>query len=75
MSSPTPPSKEPKELSNEVRMVIAFVLMGLILVVTPWAYRKLGITPPPSADQKTSATSAANVRRSSKRKKSARSWW
>ena len=50
MSSPTPPSKEPKELSNEVRMVIAFVLMGLILVVTPWAYRKLGITPPQSAE-------------------------
>jgi YidC/Oxa1 family membrane protein insertase len=55
MSSPTPPSKEPKELSNEVRMVIAFVLMGLILVVTPWAYRQLGITPPASADPKTSA--------------------
>jgi YidC/Oxa1 family membrane protein insertase len=57
MSSPTPPKKDSKELSNEVRMVIAFVLMGLILVVTPWAYRKLGITPPPSADQKTSAAS------------------
>jgi len=27
-------------------MVVAFVLMGLILVVTPWAYKKLGITPP-----------------------------
>src|SRR5580700_10322937 len=59
MSSPTPPKKESKELSNEVRMVIAFVLMGLILVVTPWVYRKLGITPPPSADKKTSATAAA----------------
>ena len=33
MSSPTPPGKDSKELSNEVRMVIAFVLMGLILVV------------------------------------------
>ena len=52
MSSPTPPNKSPKELSNEVRMVLAFVLMGLILVVTPWAYRKLGITAPQSADQK-----------------------
>jgi YidC/Oxa1 family membrane protein insertase len=30
-------------------MVLAFVLMGLILVVTPWAYRKLGITAPESA--------------------------
>jgi len=36
-------------MSNEVRMVVAFVLMGLILVVTPWAYRKLGITPPQPA--------------------------
>lgn len=60
MSSPTPPNT-PKEMSNEVRMVIAFVLMGLILVVTPWAYRQLGITPPPPADQKqnTAAKKAA----------------
>jgi len=34
-------------------MVVAFVLMGLILVITPWAYKKLGITPP--ADTKTTA--------------------
>src|SRR5580692_3266556 len=61
MSSPTPPKKESKELSNEVRMVIAFVLMGLILVVTPWAYRKLGITPPPSADKKASAEKKAGA--------------
>ena len=46
MSSPTPPKKEPKELSNEVRMLLAFVLMGLILVVTPYVYRKLGLAPP-----------------------------
>jgi YidC/Oxa1 family membrane protein insertase len=39
-------------------MVIAFVLMGLILVVTPWAYRQLGISPPPSTDQKQAAGSA-----------------
>jgi YidC/Oxa1 family membrane protein insertase len=55
MSSPTPPNKDRKELSNEVRMLIAFALMGAILVVTPWAYRKLGITPPPTAEQKTAA--------------------
>ncbi len=36
-------------------MVLAFVLMGLILVVTPWAYRKLGLTPPETQD-KTAAT-------------------
>jgi YidC/Oxa1 family membrane protein insertase len=62
MSSPTPPRKEPKELSNELRMVIAFVLMGLILVVTPWAYRKLGITPPPS-ESKTSATQTSPAKK------------
>jgi len=39
-------------------MVIAFVLMGIILVATPWAYRKFGITPPVPADQKASAGQA-----------------
>jgi YidC/Oxa1 family membrane protein insertase len=60
MSSPTPPKKETKELSNEIRMLIAFVLMGLILVVTPWAYKRLGITPPPAADQKTASTKTSS---------------
>ena len=48
MSSPTPPDKNrKKELSNEIRMLIAFALMGAILLVTPWVYRKLGVAPPP----------------------------
>lgn len=42
MSSPTLPNKPKKELSNELRMVIAFGLMGLILIGTPYLYRKLG---------------------------------
>ena len=45
MSSPTPPNKEKKEIPNELRMVIAFVLMGLILVATPYIYKKIGIIP------------------------------
>ena len=50
MSSPTPPSKNGKELPNEVRMLLAFVLMGIILVATPWVYKRLGIvTPQPAA--------------------------
>jgi YidC/Oxa1 family membrane protein insertase len=49
MSSPTPDRNSPKELSNEVRMIIAFVLMGLILVATPFVYRKLGLAPPEPA--------------------------
>ncbi len=42
-------------MSNEVRMLIAFALMGAILLVTPWVYRKLGVAPPPP-DSKTQAT-------------------
>jgi YidC/Oxa1 family membrane protein insertase len=49
MSSPTPPKKETKDLSNEMRMLVAFVLMGLILLATPYVYRKLGLTPPEPA--------------------------
>jgi YidC/Oxa1 family membrane protein insertase len=45
-------------MSNEVRMVIAFVLMGLILVVTPWAYRKLGISPQPPVTRKQTPAAA-----------------
>lgn len=36
-------------------MVLAFVLMGGILLVTPWAYRKLGLTPP-ETQSKTAST-------------------
>jgi YidC/Oxa1 family membrane protein insertase len=60
MSSPTPPDKNrQKELSNEVRMLIAFALMGAILLVTPWVYRKLGVAPPPP-DSKTQAVQKTN---------------
>jgi len=45
MSSPTPPKKDRKEIPNELRMVIAFVLMGLILVATPYVYKRIGILP------------------------------
>src|SRR5271170_3465555 len=49
MSSPTPPKSERKEMSSEIRMVLAFVLMGLILLATPYAYKMLGIAPPVAA--------------------------
>src|SRR5579863_9563685 len=61
MSSPTPPDKNrPKELSNEVRMLIAFALMGGILLATPWVYRKLGVAPPPP-DAKTQTAQKAST--------------
>jgi len=41
-----PKAKFLKELPNEARMVIAFILMGLILVATPYLYRKFGLIPP-----------------------------
>ena len=43
-------------------MVIAFILMGLILLGTNWAYRKLGITPP-SAEAKTSAIQTSSAKK------------
>jgi YidC/Oxa1 family membrane protein insertase len=49
MSSPTPPKKDRKEYSSEARMLFAFVLMGLILLATPYVYRMLGVAPPPPA--------------------------
>jgi YidC/Oxa1 family membrane protein insertase len=42
MSSTNPPKKE---LSSEVRMLIAFGLMGLILVGSNWVYHKMGLIP------------------------------
>ena len=51
MSSNTPTNKK-TELPNEVRVLLAFVLMGLILLATPWVYRQLGIAPPPQPAKK-----------------------
>ena len=64
MSSPNSPTGPPdknrtKELSNEVRMLIAFALMGAILLATPFVYRKLGVAPPPT-DAKTQAAQKTN---------------
>ena len=39
-------------------MVVAFVLMGLILLATPWVYRRLGLAPPEET-KKTAATTDA----------------
>jgi YidC/Oxa1 family membrane protein insertase len=52
MNETVPKPKSRKELPNEVRMVIAFIFMGLILVATPYVYRKFGLIPP-EAQKKT----------------------
>jgi YidC/Oxa1 family membrane protein insertase len=41
-------------------MLIAFALMGAILLATPWVYRKFGIAPPPP-DSKTQAAQKAST--------------
>src|SRR5579883_2200462 len=67
MNETAPKTKFLKELPNEARMVIAFILMGVILVVTPFVYRKFGLIPP-EAPKKTapaktppSTTNSANT--------------
>src|SRR5208283_2544499 len=43
----------PKEMSMEVRLLLAFLLMGVVMFVTPYFYK----TPPPARNaQKTSET-------------------
>ena len=62
MNQTGPKEKSKKELPNEVRMVIAFVVMGLILVATPYAYRKFGLIPP-DAPKKTAPAGTAPEKR------------
>ncbi len=59
MNLPSSKGKAPKELSNETRMVIAFILMGLILVATPFLYRRLGLVPPEQPKKTAQVKSAA----------------
>lgn len=58
MSSPNTSKSAPKELSSEIRMLLAFGLMGLILVGSNWVYHKFGLIPPetPSAAQQKKST-------------------
>jgi YidC/Oxa1 family membrane protein insertase len=55
MNQTGPKEKSKKELPNEVRMVIAFVIMGVVLVATPYVYRKFGLVPPEPAKKTASA--------------------
>jgi YidC/Oxa1 family membrane protein insertase len=52
--SPQAPKK--KELSMEVRLLLAFLLMGAVLFTTPYFYKP---TPPPPAAKKPAATQTA----------------
>jgi YidC/Oxa1 family membrane protein insertase len=59
MNQTGPKERSKKELPNEVRMVIAFVVMGLILVATPYLYRKFGLIPPEAPKKAAAAKTAA----------------
>jgi YidC/Oxa1 family membrane protein insertase len=54
MSSPTPPKIARKEMSSEVRMLLAFGLMGLILVGSNWLYHRMGLIPAETPSTQTS---------------------
>src|SRR5882672_5262169 len=60
-SSPKIPGKGPKEMSSELRMLLAFGLMGIILFGSNWAYHKFGLIPdtPPTVEKKESTVSKA----------------
>src|SRR5882672_6083418 len=49
-----PGKKAKKELSMEIRLLIAFLLMGLVLFLTPYLYK----TPPPGPKQVAPTTPA-----------------
>jgi len=52
---PTPPGQPgPKEMSMETRLLLAFLLMGLVLFLTPYFYK------PPPPPPKSSAPAGAN---------------
>jgi YidC/Oxa1 family membrane protein insertase len=54
-TNPTQPGKKAKkELSMEIRLLIAFLLMGLVLFLTPYLYK----TPPPGPKQVAPTTPA-----------------
>jgi YidC/Oxa1 family membrane protein insertase len=59
-NSPAPPDKPKKELSMELRLLLAFLLMGLVLFVTPYIY-KAPPPPKPAAPAKQAQTSGAQT--------------
>ena len=53
----TPPSQTgPKEMSMELRLLLAFILMGLVMLVTPYFIKMFG--PPPSSNPASPSTTA-----------------
>ena len=48
------PESPPKEMSMEVRLLLAFLLMGVVMFVTPYFYKA-----PPPAPKKSTQTAAS----------------
>ncbi|HVY94257.1 MAG TPA: membrane protein insertase YidC [Bryobacteraceae bacterium] len=44
-STPNTPPNAPKEMSSEIRMLLFFVLAGVILFGSNWLYRRMGLVP------------------------------
>lgn len=50
------PAQPPKEMSMEIRLLIAFLLMGVVMFLTPYFFKSQ--TPPPAKKDATAQTSA-----------------
>ena len=64
----TPSGGKKKELSMEMRLLLAFLLMGLVLFLTPYIYKappppKKPVTPPAAAQVKPEQKPPARPRR------------
>jgi len=49
-------NQPPKEMSMEIRLLLAFILMGVVMFVTPYLFKT---TPPPAQPKQTAAAPAA----------------
>jgi YidC/Oxa1 family membrane protein insertase len=51
-------NKPPKEMSMEVRLVIAFILMGAVMWLTPYLFKSAAPPPPPKKTEQPVSTAA-----------------
>jgi YidC/Oxa1 family membrane protein insertase len=61
MADSNPSSGSTKELSMETRLLIAFLLMGAVLFITPYFYKPAEPPPPPAVAKKTDVPKPASA--------------
>ena len=55
------PNQPPKEMSMEVRLLLAFLLMGAVMFLTPYLFKT--VTPPPFTDSAMLTDSVTKIAR------------